>query len=137
MIGKCFSVIHLTKPTTTVSFKMLFAFFYDKKSVGEYNHTKLAQLDTPVAVVNAFHSGPSAAAATPDDAGGLYPTVLIAEGAHVMLTANIWQQVGLCNGAAGVVYQEGHSPPNLPIAVLVQFPHYTGPPFFPTTPNVS
>ena len=35
--------------------------FYDKKSAGEYNHTKLTQLDTPIAVVNAIHSGPSAA----------------------------------------------------------------------------
>ena len=41
--------------------------FYHKKSVGEYNHTKLTQLDTPIAVVNVIHSGPSVAADTPDD----------------------------------------------------------------------
>lgn len=97
------------------------------------------KLGTPIAAINAIHSGVNAAAATPDDAGGLYPTVLIAEGAKVMLTANIWQQVGLCNGASGIVYklmyQEGHSPPNLPIAVLVKFQHYTGPPFLPNHPK--
>ena len=113
--------------------------FYDKKSVAEYNHSKLAQLATPVAAINAIHSRVNAAAAKPDDAGGLYPTVLMAEGTHIMLTANIWQQVGLCNGAAGVVYklmyQEEHLPPNLPIAVLVEFPHYTGPPFLPDHPK--
>ena len=42
-----------------------------------------------------------------------------------MLMANLWQEVGLCNGAAGTVshllYHEGHAPPNLPIAVLVNF----------------
>ena len=83
----------------------------------------------PIAAINAVHSSPTAASGRPDDAGGLYRTVLLAEGAQVMLTANIWQQVGICNGAAGVVYkllyQEGQLPPNLPIAVLIDFPHYT------------
>ena len=56
--------------------------FYDKKSVAEYNHTRLMKLGTPIAAINAIHSGVNAAAATPDDAGGLYPTVLLAEGAY-------------------------------------------------------
>ncbi len=34
-----------------------------------------------------------------------------------MLTANLWPEIGLCNGASGIVhqilYQEGHHPPNL------------------------
>lgn len=42
-----------------------------------------------------------------------------------MLTTNIWQEVGLCNGAAATVhqllYQADHKPPDLPIAVLVDF----------------
>lgn len=59
----------------------------------------------PIAVINVIHSGTNAAFAKPDDAGRLYPTVLLSEGAHVMLTANVWQQVGLCNGAAGVVFK--------------------------------
>lgn len=58
----------------------------------------------------------------PGDAGGPSP---VAKGAHITLTANLWQEVGPCNGAAGtvydIVYQEGYAPPNLPIAVLVQF----------------
>ena len=43
-----------------------------------------------------------------------------------MLTANIWQEVGLFNGAPGtihnkiILYQAGQKPPNLPIAVLVK-----------------
>lgn len=53
-----------------------------------------------------------------------------------MLTANLWQQVGLCNGAAGTVYQllyqEGHAPPNQPIAV---FDDYSGPPFLTYKPK--
>lgn len=60
--------------------------------------------------------------------------IFIAKGARVMRTANLWQEVGLCNGAAGTVYdfiyQDGHAPPDLPVAVLVQFDNYSGPPFF-------
>lgn len=51
-----------------------------------------------------------------------------------MLTANLWSEVGLCNGATGkilnFVYQDQHAPPNLPIAVLVHFFNYTGQHFF-------
>jgi len=49
-----------------------------------------------------------------------------------MLTRNLWTEKGLCNGSMGIVkhivYQEGDSPPNLPLAVIVQFDSfYTGP----------
>ena len=68
--------------------------------------------------------------------------MFLAKGARVMLTTNLWQKVGLCNGAAGtvydIVYQEGHAPPNPPITVLVRFDNYSGPPFYnhcvPVTP---
>ena len=75
----------------------------------------------------------------PDDASGLYPTIFPAKHAKLMLTTNLWPQVGLCNGAAGTVYQlvfaEGQVPPNLLICVLVDFVHYTGPPFFKDQPS--
>ena len=49
-----------------------------------------------------------------------------------MLTANLWVQAGLVNGAVGTVvaicYNESDgSPPSLPQAVTVQFDSYTGP----------
>ena len=50
-----------------------------------------------------------------------------------MLTANIWQEVGLCNGASGTIqhlqYNANHRPPHLPVAILVEFDNYSGPPF--------
>lgn len=56
-----------------------------------------------------------------------------------MLTSNLWQQVGLCNGATGIVesilYAEGHKPPALPIAMMVNFNEYAGPPFLPSKPK--
>uniref|UniRef100_A0A1X7TEW2 ATP-dependent DNA helicase n=1 Tax=Amphimedon queenslandica TaxID=400682 RepID=A0A1X7TEW2_AMPQE len=47
-----------------------------------------------------------------------------------MQTSNLWVEVGLDNGAMGTVeaicYKET-TPPHLPVAVMVQFDHYTGP----------
>lgn len=49
-----------------------------------------------------------------------------------MLTRNLWTDQGLCNESMGIVkdiiYQQGDSPPNLPIPVIVQFDSfYKGP----------
>ena len=67
---------------------------------------------------------------------GLEPTVLLARGAKVMLTMNLWATVGLCNGASekviDIIYQIGQQPPDLPIAVIVQFDDYRGPSISPT-----
>ena len=64
--------------------------------------------------------------------GGLEPVIYLSKGAKVMLTMNLWTDVGLCNGAIGTVldfvYAEGQQPPCLPICVLVQFDEeYKGP----------
>ena len=112
---------------------------YDKASVAEYNLEKLHSLNTPIAKITAIHSDITASSASPDDAGGLHPVLLLATHARVMLTANIWQEVGLCNGATGIIqhflYQTNHKPPELPIAVIVAFDNYSGPPFLTDHPN--
>lgn len=58
-----------------------------------------------------------------------------------MLTSNLWQEVGLCNGATGVVedllFHPDRPPPCLPIAALVHFSHYTGPAFLQTNPKTA
>lgn len=47
------------------------------------------------------------------------------------MTMNSWTDLGLCNGATGVVldfiYADNQQPPVLTIAVIVQFHDYTGP----------
>ena len=66
--------------------------------------------------------------------------LFLAEGAEVMLTANLWPDVGLCNGAPGTmhhfIYTDRHAPPDLPIAILVEFQNYCGPPFLDFLPKV-
>ena len=113
--------------------------FYNKDAVAQYNVLKLNSLSAPIARINAIHSSSIAASARADDAGGLEPVLLLAKGARVMLKSNLWAQKGLCNEATGkvfeILYATGHKPPSLPIAVLVQFDKYTGPPFLTSNPG--
>ncbi|XP_078352432.1 uncharacterized protein LOC144637171 [Oculina patagonica] len=113
--------------------------FFDKQSVAKYNFEKLHSLGTPIVRISAVHSGRNARAAKSDDAGGLDSEIFLARGAAVMLTSNLWQEVGLCNGATGVVqdflFHPDRPPPGLPIATLVQFPQYTAPAFLEDNPQ--
>ncbi len=70
----------------------------------EFNNDKLGT------TINAIHSSPLATATKSE---GLYPVIF---SARVMLTANLWPEVGL-----------GFRQTNLPIAVLIQFHNYSGP----------
>ncbi|XP_028418786.1 uncharacterized protein LOC114544315 isoform X2 [Dendronephthya gigantea] len=107
--------------------------YFDKKSVAEYNYEKLLEIGQPLVKIQARHSGRGASAATSDEAGGLEAVLFLSTKAEVMLTCNLWAEVGLCNGSFGTVEQfwfaENMGPPNLPIAVLVHFPAYSGPAF--------
>lgn len=113
---------------------------YHKKKVAELNLEKLKRLNKPIAVIKARHSR-GAHAISSDNMGGLEAVVYLAKGAKVMLTMNLWTDVGLCNGALGTVidfiYSEGQQPPCLPICVLVQFDQeYRGPSVSSTIPNL-
>ena len=96
-------------------------------------------LGSQIGRISALHSGRNAKNAKSDDAGGLDAVIFLARGAAVMLTSNLWQEGGLCNGATGVVedllFHPDRPPPYLPIAALVHFSHYTDPAFLPTNPK--
>ena len=102
------------------------------EAVVEYNVAQLQASGQPIATIKAVHTGPNAAKAPADDAGGLEAVVCLAKSARVMLTSNLWVDVGLVNGAMGTVeaicYRTG-GPPDLPIAVMVRFDSYYGPTF--------
>jgi ATP-dependent DNA helicase PIF1 len=91
------------------------------------------QLGQLVAKIQAKHSGHGASAATSDKASGLDAVLFLSTKAEVMLTCNLWAEVGLCNGSFGTIEQiwfaENMGSPNLPIAVLVHFHSYSGPLF--------
>ena len=112
-------------------FKDAIRLFYSNEQVANYNHEQLSRLEQPIAHINARHSSMVAKKRPSEDMSGLEPVVFLAKGARVILTMNLWSSVGLCNGATGTVvdfiFQNGHQPPELPIAVVVMFEDYRGP----------
>ena len=112
--------------------------YLDMFSVAKYNFEKLKNLGSQIARISALHSGRNAKS---DDAGGLDTVIFLARGAAVMLTTNLWQEVGLCDGAIGVVedllFHPDRPLPCLPITAVVHFSHYTGTAFYQQTLRLS
>ena len=109
-----------------------------KDRVNEYNHYHLDRLSRPVIQVIAKNVGPGAAAAPDDKAGNLAKQIPVCIGARLMLTSNLWQPVGLCNGARGTVYDIAWAPgadpmQDPPCVIMMEFDKYTGPVFLTTT----
>ncbi|CAN0196239.1 unnamed protein product, partial [Ectocarpus sp. 12 AP-2014] len=102
--------------------------FYSKKEVNKYNGKNLRELDNPVALVSAVHTGANARRASADNAEGLERDLFLAKGAKVMLSKNLYQQGGLVNGICEVVelvYADDAPPPKLPLYVVVKFERYS------------
>ncbi|CAB4412397.1 unnamed protein product [Rhizophagus irregularis] len=99
--------------------------------VDKINIEKLRFLKRPVAKIMAVHTGGNEAKkASSDVAKGLEPQLLLAKGARVMLTANLWTKGRLVNGSIGTVHDilfKNQGPPSLPAAVFVKFDAYEGP----------
>ena len=93
------------------------------EAVVEYNVAQLQASGQPIATIN---TGPNAAKAPADDAGGLEAVICLAKSARVMLSSKL---CGLVNGAMGTIqaicYHSG-GPPDLPIAIMVRFDSYSG-----------
>ena len=111
-----------------------------KRDLIPFNVTRYKELNAPVAVIAAKNTGPGASNASADKAGGLLNYTMLADGGNVILKTNLWQEAGLTNGRSGIcrdiIYKEGRAPPSIPDLVLVDFPHYTGPPLIEDRPQL-
>ena len=109
---------------------------YSNDQVDAYNNQKLKHLTVSkkerVCRLNGEHNCSTARALTSDLMNGLPSFIIIARGARVMITANVWKSKGLVNGATGtvrhIIFKIGACPPDLPLAVIVEMDvGYTGP----------
>ena len=130
------------QPTSTrlAQFKNAVRLFARNVDVDEYNRQQLLALKQPIARVKALHNCPQARDGSSEDAMGLHRTVWLAKGAKVMLTSNLWCEMGLANGSRGTVYEiiypMDKDPLNSSPIVLVKFEDYKGPSFLDSEPQI-
>lgn len=106
--------------------------FPTNQLVNSWNKKVLGESQNPVAQILAVHNNRTAESCSDDQAQGLTPVLYLSVGCRVMLRKNLQVEAGLVNGALGnvkdIIFEEGRRPPSLPLAVIVEFDKYTGPP---------
>lgn len=127
-------------PQEREHFRESLCLYTTKEEVQRINLKRLLDLNCSCACIHAKHDGgPSAKWISADDAGGLEAEVVLAIGAKIMLSRNLWQTQGLVNGTLGmvedVIWPPGASRSELPLAVLISCETYMGPTLWRTPPK--
>ena len=112
-----------------------------KKNTNKHNEQRTKALGKPIHGIKSLNTGKDAKNASENDAQGLRQDIILAEGSRILLTRNLWQSKGLCNGSVGevryIVYPEksNHQKLQLPV-IICKFPDYTGPSFSANEPKL-
>ncbi|KAK3947844.1 hypothetical protein QBC32DRAFT_382847, partial [Pseudoneurospora amorphoporcata] len=120
---------------------------YPKRDdVRSYNIEHLEALEQPCLMMKAEHEGVGAKDVDAAEVNNLQVELSLMIGSRVMLTENLWTEVGLVNGALGTVFdvawdanfparqQQMYDEENsegTPFVILVKMDRYTGPQCFP------
>jgi ATP-dependent DNA helicase PIF1 len=129
----CTRTANQLSPDEVDGFDGALRLYYTTAEVRETNYNRLAATNQPVKKLTAEHKGRGASAATEEEADNLSAEIYICIGARIMLTTNLWTEIGLVNGSMGSIedlsWDNGRQTNQLPSVILIRFDSYAGPSF--------
>ena len=130
----CTRVANQLSPDEVSIFNNALQLYFTRDEVNNWNIECLTRLNVLIKILAAVNHGRDAEKATKKEADNLPNRMYICIGARVMLSTNLWTDMGLVNGSMGTIidltWEAGQDPnTTLPFAILIWFDEYSGPVF--------